>query len=230
MSHDLYREAHPMPFVLTHWINLCSMVFLTLSGFYIHYPIFGGWMGIARGAHLFWAFVLLINLLVRLVLMFFVKDAIMPSTREVDYDYKNWLPQAANRHQLIPWVKYYLFLKKDHPISGKYGVLQKIAYVATPFLILAAGYTGFALWSPTASIPLFHAGTVWVASLFHLGGGGDPIGMRILHFWIMWVILIFTAIHAYLANIYNFNPSKLIFAWKESGDAHGSAAAGRKAA
>ena len=216
MSHDLYREAHPMPFLLTHWINLLAMCFLTLSGFYIHYPIFGGLMGLARGTHFFWMFVLLINLIVRLVLMFFVKDAIMPNSREVDYDYKNWLPQAANRHQMLPWVKYYLFFKKDHPISAKYGVLQKIAYIVTPFLILAAAYTGFCLWGPTSGMPLFRAGTVYVSSLFSLGSGGDPMGVRILHFWIMWVILIFTAAHAYLANIYNFDPSMMIFAWKES--------------
>jgi Ni/Fe-hydrogenase 1 B-type cytochrome subunit len=214
MSHDLYREAHPMPFVLTHWINLLAMFFLVLSGFYIHYPIVGGMMGLARGTHFFWMFVLIINLIVRLVLMFFVKDGIMPDTREVDYDYKNWLPQAANRHQLIPWIKYYLFLKKDHPISAKYGVLQKIAYIMTPFLILAAAYTGFCLWGPTSGLPFFQAGTIWVAN--HLGGGGDPMGIRIVHYWIMWVILIFTAAHVYLANIYNFAPSAMIFAWKES--------------
>ena len=216
MSHDLYREAHPMPFLLTHWINLLAMCFLTLSGFYIHYPIFGGLMGLARGTHFFWMFVLLINLIVRLVLMFFVKDAIMPNTREVDYDYKNWLPQAANRHQMLPWVKYYLFFKKDHPISAKYGVLQKIAYIVTPVLILAAAYTGFCLWGPTSGLPFFHAGTVWIANQFNLGGGADPMGVRIVHFWIMWVILIFTAAHVYLANIYNFAPSAMIFAWKES--------------
>ena len=216
MSHDLYREAHPMPFLLTHWINLLAMCFLTLSGFYIHYPIFGGLMGLARGTHFFWMFVLLINLIVRLVLMFFVKDAIMPNTREVDYDYKNWLPQAANRHQMLPWVKYYLFFKKEHPISAKYGVLQKIAYIVTPVLILAAAYTGFCLWGPTSGLPFFRAGTDWIAAQFNLGGGGDPMGVRIVHFWIMWVILIFTAAHVYLANIYNFAPSAMIFAWKES--------------
>jgi Ni/Fe-hydrogenase 1 B-type cytochrome subunit len=221
MSHDLYREAHPMPFVITHWINLLAMFFLTLSGFYIHYPIFGGFMGLARGTHFFWMFVLLINLIVRLVMMFFVKDAIMPNTREVELDYKNWLPQAANRHQLVPWVKYYLFLKKDHPISAKYGVLQKIAYIVTPFLILAAAYTGFCLWGPTSMWPFFYNGTVWIANQFNLGGGADPMGVRIVHYWIMWVILIFTAAHVYLANIYNFAPSKMIFAWKESvGEKH----------
>ncbi len=165
-----------MPFVLTHWINLLAMFFLALSGFYIHYPIVPGLMGLARGTHFFWMFVLLINLIVRLVMMFFVKDAIMPDTREVDKDFKNWLPQEANRHQMLPWIKYYLFLKKDHPISAKYGVLQKIAYIATPFLILAAAYTGFCLWGPTSGWPFFYAGTAWVASLFNLGGGADPMG------------------------------------------------------
>jgi Ni/Fe-hydrogenase 1 B-type cytochrome subunit len=161
-------------------------------------------------------FVLLINLLVRIILMFVVKDAVLPNTREVAPDYKNWLPQSANRHQLWPWVKYYLFMKKETPISAKYGVLQKIAYIVTPFLILAAAYTGFCLWGPTSMWPFFYAGTAWFASLFNLGGGADPMGVRIVHYWIMWVILIFTAAHVYLANIYNFAPSKMIFAWKES--------------
>jgi Ni/Fe-hydrogenase 1 B-type cytochrome subunit len=216
MSHKLYREAHPMPFVITHWVNLLAMLFLTLSGFYIHYPIFPGLMGVARGTHFFWMFVLIFNLALRIVLAFFVKSATMPNTREQELDYKNWLPQQANRHQLIPWVKYYLFLKKDHPISAKYGVLQKIAYLATIPITLAAAYTGFALWGPTSDWAFFQAGTVWVAGLFNAGGGGSLMPMRILHYWIMWVILIFTAAHVYLANIYNFAPSKMIFAWKES--------------
>jgi Ni/Fe-hydrogenase 1 B-type cytochrome subunit len=215
-THNLYREAHPMPFVLTHWINLLAMGFLALSGFYIHFPIVPGLMGLARGTHFFWMFVLLINLIVRIILMFVVKDAVMPDTREVEPDYKNWLPQKANRHQLWPWVKYYLFMKKETPISAKYGVLQKIAYIVTPFLILAAAYTGFCMWGPTSMWPFFYAGTAWFASLFNLGGGADPMGVRIVHYWIMWVILIFTAAHVYLANIYNFAPSKMIFAWKES--------------
>ena len=218
MAHKLYREAHPMPFVLTHWTNLLAMLFLTLSGFYIHFPIFGGFMGVARGTHFFWMFVLCINLILRIVLAFFVKTANMPDTREVDVDIKNWLPQAANRHQLIPWVKYYLFMKKDHPISAKYGVLQKIAYIATVPITLAAAYTGFCLWGPTSDWGFFLAGTTWVAELFNAGGGAALMPMRILHYWIMWVVLIFTAAHVYLANIYNFSPSKMIFAWKESGD------------
>lgn len=216
MAHNFYREQHPLVFVITHWINLLAMFFLALSGLYIHYPIFPGFMGVARGTHFFWMFVLLINLVVRIVLAFFVQSATRQNTRETELDIKNWLPQPENRHQLIPWVRYYLFMKKDHPISAKYGVLQKIAYVAVPFLILAAAYTGFALWGPTSDWPIFLAGTTWVANLFNAGGGADPMPMRILHYWIMWVILIFTFIHVYLATVYGFEPHKIIFLWKET--------------
>lgn len=220
MGHKLYREAHPLVFVITHWINLLAMLFLVLSGFYIHYPIFPGLMGLARGTHFFWMFVLLINFTLRIILAFVVKTTNMPNTREVDTDIKNWLPQQANRHQMIPWVKYYLFMKKEVPMSGKYGVLQKIAYLATIPITFAAAYTGFAIWGPTQDWAFFAAGTDFIAALFNAGGGGNLMPMRILHFWIMWVILIFTAAHVYLANIYDFSPSKMIFAWKESGDTH----------
>ena len=88
----------------------------------------------------------------------------MPDTREVDTDIKNWLPQKENRHQMWPWIKYYLFLKKDHPISAKYGVLQKIAYIATMPLTLLAAYTGFCLWGPTIELAVLRGRTAWVAA------------------------------------------------------------------
>ena len=30
-----YREAHPLPFVITHWINLVAMILLIVTGFAI---------------------------------------------------------------------------------------------------------------------------------------------------------------------------------------------------
>jgi Ni/Fe-hydrogenase 1 B-type cytochrome subunit len=211
---------HPLVFVLTHWINLLAMLFLTLSGLYIHYPIFPGAMGLARGTHFFWMFVLCINFIVRLVLLFTVKTANVAGSRDVARDIKNFVPQAENRHQLWPTVKFYLFMKKEHPKGGKYNPLQKMAYVLTVPLTLLAAYTGFALWGPTSDLPFFQAGTVWVASLFNAGGGGDPMPMRILHYWTMWAILSFTFIHVYLANIYGFDADKIMFAWKETGTDH----------
>lgn len=212
MAHPAhYREAHPLLFVFTHWINLISMVALAFSGFYIHYPFFSAFMGVARGMHFFFMFVILINLFVRLIAAFFVKSATRLGTREVETDIKNWLPQEINRHQALPWVKYYLFLKKDHPIGAKYGVLQKISYIATVPLTLAAAYTGFALYAPTMDWAFFTAGTDWV---------GGVMTMRIIHYYIMWVFILFTAVHAYLANVEGVAPSRLIFAWKEEEGLH----------
>ena len=46
-----YREAHPLPFVITHWINLICMFILIFTGFYIHFPFFPLFMSVARGLH-----------------------------------------------------------------------------------------------------------------------------------------------------------------------------------
>ena len=39
-----YREAHPMPFVITHWINLVCMILLIVTGFSIHFPFWPAFM------------------------------------------------------------------------------------------------------------------------------------------------------------------------------------------
>ncbi|MDY0341618.1 MAG: cytochrome b/b6 domain-containing protein [Coriobacteriia bacterium] len=202
-----YREAHPLVFVITHWINLVCMIMLAFSGFYIHYPFFDGFMGVARGMHFVAMFVIIITLTFRIIAAFFVKTATDLGSREVDTDIKNWLPQEKNKHQLFETLKYYLFFRKEGVISAKYGSLQKIAYLATIPLTYLMAYTGFALYSPTANWGFLIAGTEFV---------GGPMNMRIIHYFMMWVFIVFTMIHAYLANIYNFSPSKIIFAWKET--------------
>ncbi len=202
-----YREAHPLVFVITHWIHLICMIMLAFSGFYIHYPFFDGFMGVARGMHFVAMFVILINLTFRVIAAFFVKSATDLGSREVDTDIKNWLPQEKNKHQFFETVKYYLFLRKEGVISAKYGSLQKMSYLATVPLTYLMAYTGFALYGPTADWGFFMWGTELV---------GGPMNMRIIHYFMMWVFIVFTMVHAYLANIYNFAPSKIIFLWKET--------------
>lgn len=203
-----YKEAHPVPFVVTHWINLTAMVCLILTGFYIHFPLFGGLMGVARGAHIFFAFVLFINMIVRVVLAFIVKSAAYGGTREVEPDYKSFFPQKANRHQLGAWIKYYLFIKKDHPLGGKYGVPQKLSYILIPILILVMFFSGLCLWAPTMSFGPFAAATELVGGL---------MVMRIIHYYLMWVFIIFMFIHVYLATIEGTAPLKVMFLRKEQG-------------
>ncbi len=203
-----YKEAHPLPFVITHWINLVCMALLILTGVCIHYPYWGSFMGIARGVHVFCGFVITINVIVRVIMAFFVKSSPTGGTREQVTDIKTWLPQADNRHQLGAWIKYYLFFKKDHPLSAKLGVPQKISYVLIPFLILFMAYTGFALWVPTSGWPIFAAGTA---------AFGGIMSMRIIHYFMMFVFICFCFIHIYLANIEGFAPTKLMFIHREHG-------------
>ena len=197
-----YKEAHPLPFTITHWINLISMIVLIFTGFLIHYPFIPGVMGIARGCHIFFGFVLVINCVVRIVLAFFVKSAPTGGTRETVKDYKTWLPQKDNRHQLGAWIKYYLFIKKDHPLSAKLGVLQKISYLCIPILIFCSFYTGLGLWSPTADLAFFAWGTSLV---------GGAMSQRIIHYFLMYCFICFIFIHVYLANVEGTAPTKLMF-------------------
>jgi len=203
----MYRESHPLVFVIQHWVNLISMVVLAFSGFYIHYPFFAGSMGVARQLHFIAMFVLIVNLTLRIVLALVIKTTQTPDGRDVDLDIKNWLPQKANRHQFLETIKYYLFLRKEAVIQGKYNPMQKMAYVAIVPLVYIQAYTGFALYGPTMNAPFFTAGVDAVGGL---------MAMRIIHYFIMWVFIIFTMIHVYLANIYGFAPSKMMFLWKET--------------
>ena len=98
-----YREAHPLPFVITHWINLICMFILIFTGFYIHFPFFPLFMSVARGLHVLCGFVIFINCIVRVIMAFIVKAAPAGGTREKTTDIHMWLPQKDNRHQAIEW-------------------------------------------------------------------------------------------------------------------------------
>ena len=184
------------------------MLLLIFTGFYIHFPFFDGWMGIARGLHLFCGFVVFCNMLLRVVLSFVVKSAPTGGTRELAPDYKSFLPQRDNRHQFGAWLKYYLFVKKEHPLGAKFGVLQKATYILIPFLILIMFMTGLSLWGVTSDAGPFVA-------LNELVGG--VMIMRIIHYYLMWVFIIFIFLHVYLAAIEGLGPIKLMFFRIESG-------------
>jgi len=201
-----YKEAHPLPFVVTHWINLVAMVFLILSGILTHFPLIPASMGIARGLHVFFGIVIFVNCVVRVILSFFVKSAPTGGTRKTVKDYKTWLPQKDNRHQAGAWVKYYLFMKKDHPLGAKLGVPQKLSYLLIPILVVLMFFTGLALWGPTAG--------AFAGLTAALGG---PMSVRLIHYVGMYVFIIFMFIHVYLANVEGTEPTKLMFFHKEHG-------------
>jgi Ni/Fe-hydrogenase 1 B-type cytochrome subunit len=203
-----YKEAHPLPFRITHWINLVCFFFLIITGFLIHFPFWAGVMGIARGVHICCGIIITINLIVRIIAAFLVTSAPANGTRNRVRDYKTWLPQADNRPQRIPWIKYSLFVKKDHPLYAKLGVPQKIAYLAVAFLILFMALTGFSLWEPTSQ---------WALNAAFTAAVGGVESVRIIHYFMMFVFIIFIFIHLYLVFIEGTANAKLMLFGKEHG-------------
>ena len=177
-----------MPMVITHWVNLICIIVLAFTGFYIHYPWFPGFMSVARGAHFFFMYTLIINLAIRLIFLFIVKTAGVPGNRNVETDIKSWLPQKANRGKLFPTLGFYLFMRKTHPTHAKYNPLQKATYALLfPAGIVVMAATGFTLYAPTVEYML------WFATLV---GGFETV--RAIHYFTMWVMIAFVMIHLYL--------------------------------
>ena len=66
--------------------------------------------------------------------------------------------------------------------------------------------TGLCLWSTTAD---------FMAPLTNLLGGA--MSVRLIHYILMYVFIIFMFIHVYLANVEGTEPTKLMFFHKEHG-------------
>lgn len=196
-----------MPFVITHWVNLVCMFTLIFTGFYIHYPFFALAMSMCRGIHVFCGIVVTINCALRIILAFFINSSPTGGTRAVVRDFKTWLPQKNNRHMFAEWIKYYLFLQKEHPLGAKLGVPQKIAYLVIPLCIFFMAWTGFALWIPTSG---------WGICQLILNAWGI-MTVRVAHYFVMFVIIIIMILHLYLANIEGVAPTMLILFRKEHG-------------
>ena len=205
--HKPLKEMHPPVFVATHWINLVAITILMASGLYIHFPLWGGLMGVARGLHVFFGIIIFANVVFRIVATFFVKDAVTMNTRETKLDLYNWLPQEENRHQFIPMLKWYLFMKKDYPISAKYATMQKISYLAIAVMLLGISYTGFCLWNVTNRWALFSVGV------------SAPMTIRTIHYTIAWALVIIALVHIYIATMHGMSAWRMIFLHKEDPDA-----------
>ncbi|MDI6812313.1 MAG: cytochrome b/b6 domain-containing protein [Desulfitobacteriaceae bacterium] len=164
--------THHWPQRTAHIINLLLMLVLAGTGFYIHRPLVGGLMGLARYAHIVAAFVLLVNLAWRIYYAFLgqYKDA------------REFKPQL----QALPrQIRYYLFLSNHEVKEGLYNPLQRLAYLAVVLLIILQGVTGYALGWPEGTM----------AVLVNALGLAE---IRALHYLITWFLLTFLIVHLYL--------------------------------
>ena len=209
MSRGAYRQEHPLPAVVLHWLHLVCMVLLTATGFFIATPLRvpGMTMAAAQWLHYVLMYLVLITLAARVYWAFYGSgSSTTRGSRTVERDFRNFAPQAANRGQLLETLKYYLFLRRTRPVTAKYDTLEKGAYVFWAVLLLLQAYSGFALYGPTYNWAVLSTGTALV------GGLG---AMRTLHYLIMWVFIVTVVGHVYFTAAENADSPPLMFWWRE---------------
>lgn len=206
MASATTREEHPWPAIGMHWIHLLSIVVLTYTGFYIHRPFGPGSMDLMRTLHFIFMFVLVLTAIVRVYWAFAGAGSASQGSRTKIRDYRHFGPQRENKGKAWETVRYYVFLRKSHPVGAKYNTLQKGTYIAWLVLVALQAVTGFAIWANWQEFFL---------PITNLIGG--LVVMRMVHYLIMWLFIITAWVHIYLSIAEAPWQAPLMFFGREAG-------------
>jgi len=192
MSHKFTRLEHPWPAVLMHWAHLLSFFVLIATGLQIH--AHSGWfgtIGLVRQVHFIAMYVFVLTTVVRIYWAFFGAGSAALGGLVRHRDWRFFALDGADVKSTPSWIAYYLFLRKNKPHVVKYGSLQKLTYaILFPLGILVMALTGFSMFAPTAGAML------WYTNLL---GGLNVV--RLVHYFAMWVLIMFFMIHFYLVVV-----------------------------
>ena len=179
-----------MAFRILHEVIIVSIILLIITGFYIHRPFVGGGgflMSLTRGVHFFFAIVLTIAVLVRIISMFVGKER----------DWSSFIPTWSDIKLLPKIIAYYAYIGKEPALKKKYNPLQMISYCLAFLLIIFQIISGLALKYPDGAFSWFNYG------LFN-----NEIEVRIAHFIVNWLFVMFIMIHIYLTIREKFHEIK----------------------
>lgn len=174
---------------MLHWLNAVSVVVLTLTGFYIHWPLqFGIFsdMDTARKLHFIFMYIVSFSILWRVYYSW------------LSGDYKDIMFRAEDIRGFPALAKYYTFLSRKLPDFGKYNPGQKMTYTGWAFLMVFQAISGFILYWPTA-----------------LGGTAALLGglmvVRMVHYLVTWIFVATVGLHVYLSFLGGVTVLKSIF-------------------
>ena len=175
------QEArHPLSFRILHEIIIVSILLLIITGFYIHRPFVegGGFlMAMTRGVHFFFAAILIIATVVRIINMFVGRDR----------DWRSFIPTGSDFKLLPRIINYYAYIGKEPELKKKYNPLQMISYCLVFVLIIFQALSGLAMQYPDGILRWFNY--VWF---------NNEIAVRMAHFVVTWLFVMFLMIHVYL--------------------------------
>lgn len=182
------------PVRLTHWINVLSIVMLSVTGYYIGNPFIHAYssdqyiMGWMRFLHFSFAYLFTFSFVLR-IYWGFAGNA-----------YASWRvfnPFSSEKiKDLMEITRFYLLLRRDVPPALKkagHTACATYVYLALFILFLIQILTGFALYSQS------HVGFFWkVAGGWLLYFFVDNT-LRLYHHLIMWLIIAFALAHVYIS-------------------------------
>ena len=86
-------------------------------------------------------------------------------------------------------LRFYLFVRKDHPIQGKHNALQRATYFVMPWIGLLAVLSGIAIWKPVQLAPLTNllGGYVW-ARYWHFVAMMLLIALSMIHIFMVFAV------------------------------------------
>jgi Ni/Fe-hydrogenase 1 B-type cytochrome subunit len=186
------RYVWQWPVRITHWVNVISIVVLSITGYFIGAPFMQAsdsslyYMGTVRAIHFGFAYAFAISVLARIIWMF------------VGNRYSSWrefFPWAtvAGWKRIIATFRYYTFLSGKPPYEVGHNALAAMAYSAVIVLFILQGLTGFALYGQ------FAPGGGWDSILNPLLATFGAQGLRLTHHVIMWLLIGFAIHHLYSA-------------------------------
>jgi len=183
---------------ITHWVNAVALKIMVGSGLRIFnayprfarrgstfccYPFegksippgftFGGWLGGARHWHFAMMWVLVVNGIIYLAYVY------------LHGEWRDIVPMRGFFRNAWEMMRFYLFIRKDHPIQGKHNALQRGSYFVLPWIALLAVVSGIAIWKPVQLAPLtdLMGGYVWA---------------RYWHFLAMTLLVILSVVHVFM--------------------------------
>lgn len=182
-----------LPVRITHWVNVASILVLSITGYYIANPFIGTrgpataqfLMGTVRFIHFAVAFVFTASVLFRVYWAF------------AGNKYARWsqfLPvKRGRRRALFKMIGYYTFLRREPPAEVGHNPLAGATYVGLYVLFALQIVTGFALYSQPFDGGFWKTAFGWIIVAL-----GAPV-VRLVHDLIMYLIIAFTIHHVYSA-------------------------------
>ena len=184
---------------ITHWVAAVAIVVVVGSGLQIfnaypafhrkgegpfplwpfenhpapHWATFGGWLAGGRMWHFAMMWVLVANGLVYLAFVY------------LHGEWRDLVPTRGDLRDAWQMIRFYAFVRKDHPRQGKHNALQKATYFALPLLVTLIVCSGLAIWKPVT--------LGWITSAF-----GGYVWARWWHFVSMLVVVALAAVHVFM--------------------------------